>query len=123
MSGKHRPLQVADSPDPDEGPACILPPLAMSRRRADLREVLATAVAVAESEQGFVIRFPATDEAARAVCDAVLTERACCARFRYVITLSPGDAAISLRIDARENDVGALKSFYAPLLAEAGRHG
>lgn len=122
MNAKRRSLQVADFPDGAEGAACTLSPGALTGRRVELRGVLALATGFAESEQGFVISFPATDEAARAVWEVVLAERVCCAGFRYVITFTPGDATLSLTVDARDKYVAPLKALYTPLLTAAGHY-
>jgi hypothetical protein len=123
MNAKRLPLQVADFPEAAEGAACTLLPGALNGRRVELREVLALATGCAESAQGFVISFPPTDDVARAVCDAVLAERVCCAHFRYILSFMPGDPTFSLTVEARDDYVAPLKALYTPLLGAAGHHG
>ena len=104
------------------GAACSLSPVDLTRRQVDLRTVLRQAVGLEETAEGVVIRFPATDAAARSVCDAVLVERRCCAQFRYVISFPSENDTIMLSIDATGSLVAPLKALYRTLVTEASPH-
>lgn len=58
----------------------------------------------------------------RAIYEAVLAERVCCARFCYVITFVPGETIMSLTVDATHPYVASLKAIYATLLLPGGEH-
>jgi hypothetical protein len=116
MSETHPHDPGTSAADDATGAACSLSPIELTRRRVDLGNVLRHALSVGESERGLVLRFPATDAAARSVCDAVLLERQCCAQFHYVISFPAGTDTFTLSIDAAGPLVRQLKTLYSNLV-------
>jgi hypothetical protein len=98
---------------------CNLPPRDRAERGADVRRLLRQALHVEESAAGVAIRFPATNEIARAALDVVLAERVCCPRFRYELGFEGDSETFVLLVAASGNDVAPLRALYRALAEQS----
>jgi hypothetical protein len=119
-----RPLPpTAGDADDIVGLACTLPSPELGTRRVALTDVVDRAVSATQSDSGVILRFDGSDETAGIVFGLVMAERACCARFTYVMRFDPQRASLELRIESPPQLRQALNELYLGMHRQATTDG
>jgi hypothetical protein len=102
---------------PDEPAlACALPHDVLAERRVAIEALLRARTAARLCPDGVELSFVFSEAIAQVLLEFIVYEQACCKSFTYLLCFAPPHNAVTLRLQAPEEQVKLLQDFYTHLL-------
>ena len=90
--------QKANTPTADANSSCRLAADELTRRIAEVSDLLQQATEIQECDDGYIFEFPGNAAAARGLLEFIIAERQCCPSMSVELTFQPDQGQIGVRI-------------------------